>query len=99
LEAAWPIQSRIAHNGAPAVASWAERGAAGSWEATYAAWSVASAKNARRDAGVSTARSRHASVKITLDRYGHLMLGNEAAAAELLGAYLCRSASGAKALG
>jgi integrase len=34
----------------------------------------------------------HASVRITLDLYGHLMPGNESEAAELLGAYLARSA-------
>jgi integrase len=30
----------------------------------------------------------HSSVSITLDRYGHLMPGNEAEAAELLDTYL-----------
>jgi len=34
----------------------------------------------------------HASIKITLDRYGHLMPGNEAEAAELVDAYLERTA-------
>lgn len=33
----------------------------------------------------------HSSIAITLDRYGHLMPGNEAAAAELLDAYLARA--------
>jgi integrase len=32
----------------------------------------------------------HASITITLDRYGHLMPGNEDEAAELLDAYLAR---------
>jgi integrase len=32
----------------------------------------------------------HANISITLDRYGHLMPGNEAEAAELLDAYLTR---------
>lgn len=32
----------------------------------------------------------HASIKITLDRYGHLMPGNEAEAADLLDTYLTR---------
>jgi integrase len=32
----------------------------------------------------------HASITITLDRYGHLMPGNEAEAAGLLDAYLTR---------
>ena len=33
----------------------------------------------------------HSSVTITLDRYGHLMPGNEEAAAGLLDTYLARS--------
>jgi integrase len=33
----------------------------------------------------------HSSITITLDRYGHLMPGNEDAAAELLDAYLTRA--------
>ena len=36
----------------------------------------------------------HASVMITLDRYGHLMPGNEEEAAELLDDYLSRATSG-----
>jgi len=32
----------------------------------------------------------HASITITLDRYGHLMPGNEAEAADLLDAYISR---------
>jgi hypothetical protein len=32
----------------------------------------------------------HSSITITLDRYGHLMPGNETEAAELLDAYLGR---------
>jgi integrase len=32
----------------------------------------------------------HASITITLDRYGHLMLGNEDEAARLLDSYLAR---------
>jgi hypothetical protein len=35
----------------------------------------------------------HASIQITFDRYGHLMPGNEEAAAGLLDAYLGREAS------
>jgi hypothetical protein len=38
---------------------------------------------------------RHASVMITLDRYGHLMPGNEEGAAGLLDNYLSRSTGGA----
>jgi integrase len=37
----------------------------------------------------------HSSITITLDRYGHLMPGNEDAAAELLDGYLERSTNGA----
>jgi integrase len=36
----------------------------------------------------------HASISITLDRYGHLMPGNEEEAAGLLDAYLARAATG-----
>jgi integrase len=38
----------------------------------------------------------HASVTITLDRYGHLMPGNEEEAAELLDAYLARAGTKAR---
>ncbi len=38
----------------------------------------------------------HSSIKITLDRYGHLMPGNEDAAAELLDAYLARADTAAR---
>ncbi len=41
----------------------------------------------QNDAGVSTYMG-HANISITLDRYGHLMPGNESEAAELLDAYL-----------
>jgi integrase len=34
----------------------------------------------------------HATIGITLDRYGHLMPGNESEAAGMLDAYLVRSA-------
>ncbi|MBA2580160.1 MAG: tyrosine-type recombinase/integrase, partial [Thermoleophilaceae bacterium] len=34
----------------------------------------------------------HASITITIDRYGHLMPGNEEEAADLLDAYLARAA-------
>jgi integrase len=36
----------------------------------------------------------HASITITLDRYGHLMPGNECEAAGLLDAYLKRASDG-----
>jgi integrase len=35
----------------------------------------------------------HANISITLDRYGHLMPGNEAEAAGLLDAFLTREAA------
>ena len=38
----------------------------------------------------------HSSITITLDRYGHLMPGNEDAAAELLDAYLARADTAAR---
>jgi integrase len=39
----------------------------------------------------------HGSIWITLDRYGHLMPGNEIEAAGLLDAYLSAAAAGARA--
>jgi integrase len=36
----------------------------------------------------------HASIQITMDRYGHLMPGNEEEAAGLLDAYLARAQAG-----
>jgi integrase len=38
----------------------------------------------------------HATITLTLDRYGHLMPGNEAAAAELLDAYPQRADTAAR---
>ena len=38
----------------------------------------------------------HSTISITLDRYGHLMPGNEAEAAGLLDAYLARAATAAR---
>jgi len=40
----------------------------------------------------------HANISITLDRYGHLMPGNEAEAAGLLDAYLARADSQARSV-
>jgi integrase len=54
---------------------------------TYASLMIAAGVNAK---ALSTYMG-HASISITLDRYGHLMPGNEAEAAELLDAYLARS--------
>jgi hypothetical protein len=39
----------------------------------------------------------HSSVTITLDRYGHLMPGNEIEAAQRLDAYLAEAVAGAPA--
>jgi integrase len=39
----------------------------------------------------------HSSVTITLDRYGHLMPGNESEAAQRLDAYLAEAVAGAPA--
>ncbi|MBA3562105.1 MAG: site-specific integrase [Actinobacteria bacterium] len=60
---------------------------------TYASLLIAAGVNSK---AVSTYMG-HASITITLDRYGHLMPGNEAEAANLLDAYLARErdASGA----
>ena len=38
----------------------------------------------------------HSTITITLDRYGHLMPGNEEAAADLLDAYLERADTAAR---
>ena len=51
---------------------------------TYASLMIAAGVNAKALASYMG----HASITITLDRYGHLMPGNEAAAAGLLDAYL-----------
>lgn len=53
---------------------------------TFASFAVAAGVNAK---ALSTYMG-HSSVSITLDRYGHLMPGNEAEAAELLDTYLQR---------
>ena len=45
-------------------------------------------RTADPDGRVFGAGSQHANISITLDRYGHLMPGNEAEAAGLLDAYL-----------
>jgi integrase len=51
---------------------------------TFASFAIAAGVNAK---ALSTYMG-HSSVSITLDRYGHLMPGNEAEAAILLDAYL-----------
>ena len=53
---------------------------------TYAAFVIAAGVNAK---ALSTYMG-HASITITLDRYGHLMPGNEEEAAEMLAGYLAR---------
>jgi integrase len=55
---------------------------------TYASLMIAAGVNAK---ALSTYMG-HANISITLDRYGHLMPGNEADAAGLLDAYLASSA-------
>ncbi|HKP90335.1 MAG TPA: tyrosine-type recombinase/integrase [Thermoleophilaceae bacterium] len=57
---------------------------------TYASLMIAAGVNAK---ALSTYMG-HASIKITLDRYGKLMPGNEAEAAQLLDAYIDRSVAG-----
>lgn len=51
---------------------------------TYASLNIAAGMNAKT---LSTYMG-HATISITLDRYGHLMPGNEAEARDLLDAYL-----------
>jgi integrase len=59
---------------------------------TFASLMIAAGVNAK---ALSTYMG-HASITITLDRYGHLMPGNEEQAAELLDAYLARADSAAR---
>jgi integrase len=54
---------------------------------TYASLMIAASVNAK---ALSTYMG-HANISITLDRYGHLMPGNEDEAATMLDAYLDRS--------
>src|SRR5262249_32725627 len=58
---------------------------------TFASLMIAAGVNAK---ALSTYMG-HASITITLDRYGHLMPGNEEQAAALLDAYLAREAENA----
>jgi integrase len=57
---------------------------------TYAAFMIAAGVNAK---ALSTYMG-HSSITVTLDRYGHLMPGNEDEAAALLNEYLQREAGG-----
>ena len=54
---------------------------------TFASLMIAAGVNAK----ALSVYMGHSSITITLDRYGHLMPGNEEAAAGLLDAYLSRS--------
>lgn len=54
---------------------------------TYASLMIAAGVNAK----ALWTYMGHASIQITMDRYGHLMPGNEEEAAGLLDAYLARS--------
>ena len=58
---------------------------------TFASLMIAAGVNAK---ALSTYMG-HANISITLDRYGHLMPGNEDEAAGLLDAYLARATEGA----
>jgi integrase len=59
---------------------------------TFASLMIAAGVNAK---ALSTYMG-HANISITLDRYGHLMPGNEAEAAGLLDAYLAAAEGGAR---
>jgi Phage integrase family len=56
---------------------------------TYAAFLIAAGVNAK----AVSAYMGHSSITVTLDRYGHLMPGNEDEAAAMLAAYLEREAA------
>jgi integrase len=60
---------------------------------TFASLMIAAGVNAKS----LSAYMGHSSVTITLDRYGHLMPGNESEAASLLDAYLARAVASAAA--
>ena len=60
--------------------------------ATFASMMIAAGVNAK---ALSTYMG-HSSITITLDRYGHLMPGNEDEAAALLDAYLVRADTAAR---
>jgi integrase len=54
---------------------------------TFASLMIAAGVNAK----ALSAYMGHAAISITLDRYGHLMPGNEAEAADMLDAYMARA--------
>ena len=57
---------------------------------TYAAFMIAAGVNAK----ALSSYMGHSSITVTLDRYGHLMPGNEEEAAAMLATYLEREADG-----
>jgi integrase len=57
---------------------------------TYASFMIAAGVNPK----ALCAYMGHSSITVTLDRYGHLMPGNEREAAELLDAFLARGRGG-----
>lgn len=59
---------------------------------TYASLMIAAGVNAK----ALSAYMGHSSITVTLDRYGHLMPGNEDEAAALLDAYLARADTAAR---
>ena len=59
---------------------------------TFASLMIAAGVNAK----ALSSYTGHASITVTLDLYGHLMPGNEDAAAELLDAYLARADTAAR---
>lgn len=86
-------------NGRPLAAEWVTERARKAWKGlsldpiglhecrhTYAAFMIAAGVNAK---ALSTYMG-HSSITVTLDRYGHLMPGNEDEAAEMLAFYLDR---------
>ncbi|MGE0065839.1 MAG: tyrosine-type recombinase/integrase [Dehalococcoidia bacterium] len=90
--------------GKPLEAEWATKRARKAWKAaglapiglhecrhTYASFMIAAGINAK---ALSTYMG-HSSISITLDRYGHLLPGNEGQAAEMLADYLDREVGSA----
>jgi integrase len=83
-----PVRARTLR----AAKAWKEAGLRGvtlhEGRHTYASLMIAAGVNAK---ALSTFMG-HATIAVTIDLYGHLMPGSEAEAADLLGAYLARSA-------
>ena len=85
------------HRGQPFASGWIAERASAAWRKaglepiglhecrhTYAAFMIAAGVNAK---ALATYMG-HSSITITLDRYGHLMPGNEQQAAHMLSSYL-----------